>query len=157
MEIRSKRKLFFATGVFLAIIGAGLAVGASFVTPSVSCETPVRMVTIRGTVTQRGHPTLGTTYPVHSELLFRKVGCDGCVIGTYINGDTGQYKIRVGEGRYEVSYPDPVAPVEWLAKDQPRFVDTTRNGTEQDDTGVYDFDIVLQTPPSSTPSGDDQF
>lgn len=78
-------------------------------------------------------------------LAFRRVGCDGCVVGAKIDAN-GRYKILVGEGKYEVSSPDPINEVDWLAKDQPRIVDTTKNMTERDVSGVYDFDVVLRTP-----------
>ncbi len=135
------RKLLIGVAVLLALLLLGYSLVA---TDSASCKTPNRLIIIRGTVTQLDHPTLGKTNAIGT-LVFQKVGCDFCYIGADIDSQ-GKYKIVVGDGKYRVMYMDPIKDVEWLAPDQPKFIDTQAPESKQHSQQVFDFDIKLKTP-----------
>ena len=119
---------------------------------SASCETPTRLVIIRGKVTQLDHPTLGTTEAIGT-LVFQKVGCDACYIGANINTQ-GRYEISVGDGKYKVMYMDPIDDRDYLAPDQPKFIDTQTLESKQYSQRVFYFDVKLKTSPPYKSSGD---
>ena len=132
------------------ILGCFLALGILILglswdgTRSASCETPSRLVIIRGQVTQLNHPTLGTTNAVGT-LVFQKVGCDACYVGAEINSQ-GRYEILVGDGKYKVMYMDPIEDLDYLAPGQQKLIDTQTFESKQYSQRVFDFDVKLKIP-----------
>lgn len=131
--------------LLVATLGLGVfLLGSSRAKGSASCETPSRLVIIRGTVTELDHPTLGATNAVGT-LVFQKVGCDACYVGAKINSQ-GRYEILVGDGNYRVMYMDPIDNIDYLAPDQPRFIDTETIESKKYSKSVFDFDVRLKNP-----------
>ena len=99
-----------------------------------------RMVTIKGHVEILNNPELGRTAASGAYLVFQRDGCSDCLVGTYadVNGD---YKIRVGRGRYKLIVYNPSPPTyDMIAPGQPRYVEAT---PKLQDT---EFDIKLVVP-----------
>ena len=105
-------------------------------------SSPKRLVIIQGNATIINIP--GGELPATSEtLIFQKVGCETCYVGTHVDGK-GKYKIIVGDGKYKIIVRDPSSPeADWLAPDQPRFVDTE---SEDSSNQVFNFDIKIKMP-----------
>lgn len=111
---------------------AGVAVGQS----NADVYDKIRMV--RGEVRFTDHPELGNTPANFMFIVFRRVGCDDCLVGVETDID-GKYSLFVGEGTYEVIVYNPTDPVyDMLAPDQPRQI---RVGTE--DKTVFNIDLKL--------------
>lgn len=139
--------------LLIGLLGMGvLLLGSARGNSSGSCETPTRLVIIRGNVTELDHPTLGTTSAVGT-LVFQKVGCDACYVGAKINAQ-GRYEILVGDGKYRVMYMDPIEDLDYLAPDQPRFIDTETIESKKFSKSVFDFDIKLKAVASTRRPGE---
>jgi hypothetical protein len=101
-----------------------------------------RMVTIKGHVEILNNPELGRTAGSGEYLVFQRVGCSDCLVGTYADAN-GDYKIRVGRGRYKLIVYNPSPPTyDMIAPGQPRYVDAS---PKLQDT---QFDIKLVVPSS---------
>jgi|SRR6266567_7427151 len=99
-----------------------------------------RMVTIKGHVEILNNPELGRTAGSGAYLVFQRDGCSDCLIGTFADAN-GDYKIRVGRGRYKLIVYNPSPPTyDMIAPGQPRFVDAA---PRLQDT---EFDIKLVVP-----------
>lgn len=105
--------------------------------------TPKRLVSIRGKAIM-GLPGNAREVPATTEtLIFQKVGCESCFIGTEVNSD-GSYEILVGDGKYKIIVVRPSAPeVDLLAPNQERFIDTE---SAYNSTGTFNFDIKIRLP-----------
>ena len=95
--------------------------------------------TIKGHVQWLNNRDLGKTPANGMYIVFQRVGCRKCLVGTHADID-GNYKVFLGLGRYKLIIFKPSPPVyDLLAPDQPRFVnvsDTLRDTV---------FDINLKT------------
>lgn len=101
-----------------------------------------RMVTIKGHVEILNNPELGRTAGSGAYLVFQRDGCSDCLVGTYADAN-GDYKIRVGRGRYKLIVYNPSPPTyDMIAPGQPRYVEAT---PKLQDT---EFDIKLVVPSS---------
>ncbi|HZE69528.1 MAG TPA: hypothetical protein VE135_08410 [Pyrinomonadaceae bacterium] len=101
-----------------------------------------RMVTIKGHVEILNNPELGRTAGSGAYLVFQRHGCNDCLVGTYADAN-GDYKIRVGRGRYKLIVYNPSPPTyDMIAPGQPRYVDAS---PKLQDT---QFDIKLVVPSS---------
>jgi hypothetical protein len=99
-----------------------------------------RMVTIKGHVEILNNPELGRTPASGAYLVFQRDGCNDCLIGTYADAN-GDYKIRVGRGRYKLIVYNPSPPTyDMIAPGQPRYVEAA---PKLQDT---EFDIKLVVP-----------
>lgn len=99
-----------------------------------------QMVTIKGHVEILNNPELGRTAGSGEYLVFQRDACGDCLVGTYADAN-GDYKIRVGRGRYKLIVYNPSPPTyDMIAADQPRYVDASPK--LQDTT----FDIKLIVP-----------
>ena len=99
-----------------------------------------RMVTIKGHVEILNNPELGKTAATGQYLVFQRDGCSDCLIGTYADAN-GDYKIRVGRGRYRLIVYNPSPPTyDMIAPRQPRFIEAT---PKLEDT---EFNIKLVVP-----------
>lgn len=82
-----------------------------------------RMVTITGHVEILNNPALGRTPGSGAYLVFQRYGCSDCLVGTYADAN-GEYKIRVGRGRYKLIAYNPSPPTyDMIAPGQPRYID----------------------------------
>jgi len=107
---------------------------------------PKRLVIVRGRVTILNHPTLGTTPYSGGTIIFQKVGCESCYIGTSADAD-GKYDILVGDGKYRVIVRNPSSPdYDMLAVNQERVIDTTTELAQLHSKQVFDFDIRVSLP-----------
>lgn len=109
---------------------------------SASCETPTRLVVIKGHVTLLDHPTLGKTNATGT-LAFQKQGCEACYIGAEIDPQ-GNYEILVGDGKYRVMYLDPTSESDYLSSDQARIIDTQTDESRRNSQQVFRFDVSLK-------------
>jgi hypothetical protein len=101
-----------------------------------------RMVTIKGHVEILNNPELGRTAGSGEYLVFQRDGCSDCLVGTYADAN-GDYKIRVGRGRYRLIVYNPSPPTyDMIAPGQPRYVVATPKLRETE------FDIKLVVPPT---------
>lgn len=129
-----KIRILFALAL-LALASIGFAVYAQ---RSRSCtekdfDAYNRIEQVKGKVTILNHPTLGKTAGSGVYLVFRREGCEDCLIGTNTDGD-GNYKILVGVGKYKIIVQDPRCEVSgegcncqnMLAADQPEFIDVKK-------------------------------
>jgi hypothetical protein len=105
---------------------------------------PKRLVIIKGKATFINFPGVSNMPATSETLIFQKVGCESCFIGTNVDKE-GNYKILVSDGKYKIIVRNPSSPeVEWLAPDQKRFVET---GSENSPDSTIDFDIRIKLPP----------
>lgn len=124
--------IFMATLAVLANLGYGQRIVEDY--------TYNRMVTITGHVEVLNNPALGRTPASGMYLVFQRDGCKDCLIGTYADVD-GNYRIRVGRGRYKLIVYNPSPPTyDLIAPEQPRYVEAV--------PGLHDtkFDIKLVVP-----------
>ena len=99
-----------------------------------------RMVTIKGHVEILNNPEIGRTAASGQYLVFQRDRCSDCLVGTYADVK-GDYKIRVGRGRYKLIVYNPSPPTyDMIAPGQPRYVEAT---PKLQDT---EFDIKLVVP-----------
>jgi hypothetical protein len=99
-----------------------------------------RMVTIKGHVEILNNPELGRTPGSGAYLVFQRVGCSDCLVGTYADTN-GDYKIRIGRGRYKLIVYNPSPPTyDMIAPGQSRYIEASPK--LQDTT----FDIKLVVP-----------
>lgn len=100
-----------------------------------------RMVNITGHVEILNNPELGRTAGSGEYLVFQREGCRNCLVGTYADAN-GNYKIRVGRGRYRLIVYNPSPPTyDMLASDQPRYV----NATSVLQDNVFNIRLVVPT------------
>lgn len=100
-----------------------------------------RMVTLSGHVEILNNPELGRTAGSGQYLVFQRDGCRNCLVGTYADAD-GNYKIRVGRGRYRLIVYNPSPPTyDMIAPEQPRYV----NATSVLQDNVFDIKLVIPT------------
>ena len=93
---------------------------------------------LKGTVWISNHPTLGKTPANFFELVFRRVGCNKCLVGTRTDID-GKYDLILGEGRYEIIVFSPSTPIyDLIAPNQPRMVKVSSGIMETQ------FDVLLK-------------
>src|SRR5215831_6282200 len=112
-------------------------------TCSTDNSSPQRLVIIQGKATAN-FPD-GELPATSETLIFQKVGCESCYVGTQPDNE-GKYKIIVGDGKYKIIVRNPSSSeVDWLAPDQQRFVDT---GRENSPDRVVNFDIKIKLPES---------
>lgn len=99
-----------------------------------------QLITIRGRVRIVNHPTLGNTEAGGVYIVFQRGGCRGCLIATTTDVE-GNYRIRVGRGRYRVIIREILADPSYdlLAPDQPRYVDATSGRQEKQ----FDINLVI--------------
>lgn len=123
--------------------------GSSFVVDNrdscahASLGAPERLVIIKGKVTILNHPKLGEVPDSGGTIIFKKVGCDSCFIGSNADSD-GNYKVLVGDGKYELIVRNPSSPeVDLLVPDQERFVDTSKANADQQ---VFSLDVRIKLP-----------
>lgn len=112
---------------------------------SSSCapEGPRRLVVIKGKATILDGPGGREDAATSETLIFQKVGCENCYVGTGVKAD-GSYEILVGDGKYKVIVNRPSAPqVDLLAPNQERFIDTE---SAYNMTGVFTFDVKIKFP-----------
>ena len=84
-----------------------------------------RMVTIKGHIEILNNPELGRTAGSGQYLVFQRDGCSDCLVGTYADAN-GNYKIRVGRGRYKLIVYNPSPPTyDMIAPGQPRYVEAS--------------------------------
>jgi hypothetical protein len=84
-----------------------------------------RVVTIKGHV-EISNPE-GKMAASGQYLVFRRSGCKDCLIGTFAD-QNGDYKILVGQGRYELIVFNPSSVrYDMIAPEQPHFVVATPN------------------------------
>lgn len=104
---------------------------------------PERLVVIKGKAMFLNFPEVGKLPATSETLIFQKVGCEYCLVATKVDSE-GNYKIIVGDGRYKLIVRNPSSPeIDWLAPNQERFVDTTKNSLTD---GIYNFDINIKVP-----------
>ena len=104
---------------------------------------PKRLVIIQGKAMILNHPKLGNTPATTSTIIFQKIGCESCYIGTHPDID-GNYKISVGDGKYKVIVRNPSSPdFDMLAPDQERFIETDSLEAKKYSKQVFDFDIKI--------------
>lgn len=100
-----------------------------------------RMVTIKGHVEILNNPQLGKTAASGAYLVFQRVGCKDCLIGTYAD-ENGDYRIRVGRGRYKLIVYNPSPPTyDMIAPAQRRFVNAFPNLRDTQ----FDIQLVVQS------------
>jgi hypothetical protein len=104
-----------------------------------------RLVIIKGKATILNHPDLGVTPATNETLVFQKVGCDSCYIGTNVDID-GNYKISVAGGKYKIIVRNPSPEFDMLAPEQERFIDTETDSAKMYSKRVFDFDIKIRLP-----------
>ena|SRR4028119_1711520 len=98
-----------------------------------------RMVNITGRVEILNNPEVGRTAGSGEYLVFQREGCKNCLVGTYADAN-GNYKIRVGRGRYKLIVYNPSPPTyDMIAPDQPRYV----NATSVLQDNVFDIKLVV--------------
>lgn len=96
-----------------------------------------RLTTIKGKVQFLDHSQGGKILAGGQYLVFQRVGCADCLIATRTD-ENGDYKIRVGRGRYKIIVHNPSSKsYDLLAPGQARFV--TAKSSVQD----TEFDINL--------------
>jgi|GEM_PF-3919604 len=99
-----------------------------------------QMVTIKGKVEILNHPELGRTPGNGIYVLLQRDDCKRCLIATAADAE-GNYKIRVGRGRYRIFVDNPSPPTyDMLAPGQPRYV--TANLVVQDN--LFDIKLLLR-------------
>lgn len=93
-----------------------------------------RMVTISGKVSISDHPEILAS---GAYLVFQRADCGRCLVATSADAE-GNYKIRVGRGKYKIIMNNPSPPTfDLLVPDQPRYVTATNV------IGETTFDIKL--------------
>lgn len=104
---------------------------------------PKRLVIIKGKATIINHPDLGETPATSETLIFQKIGCESCFIGTNVDQD-GNYKILVSDGKYKIIVRNPSSPEKDLLDiKQEKFIDT---GSENSPNSTFNFDIKIKFP-----------
>lgn len=74
-------------------------------------------------------------------VIFQRQGCPDCLVGVYADAN-GDYKVRVGRGRYKLIAYNPSPPTcDLIAPDQSRYVDAVPRLQD------IEFDIKLTAPP----------
>jgi hypothetical protein len=127
-----------ATGLIAMIVVGATSAGHS--QKIIKDDAYNRMVTIKGHVEILDNPELGRTAGSGEYLVFQRDGCRDCLVGTYADGN-GDYKIRVGRGRYRLIVYNPSPPTyDMIAPGQSRYVDAS---PKLEDT---QFDIKLVVP-----------
>ncbi len=107
---------------------------------------PNRLVIIQGKAMILNHPDLGKTPATSETIIFQRVGCSSCFIGTNTDID-GNYKIQVGDGKYKVIVRNPSSPeFDMLADNQERYVDTETLEAKKYSKQVFDFDVNIRLP-----------
>lgn len=100
------RKLFAVTvRVLLVVIVVGATIEGR-TQQIVKVGAYNRMATIKGHVEILNNPELGRTAGSGQYLVFQRVGCNDCLVGTYADAN-GDYKIRIGRGRYKLIVYNP--------------------------------------------------
>lgn len=99
-----------------------------------------QMTTIKGHVEILNNPVLGKTAGAGIYIVFQRVDCKKCLIGVFADAN-GDYRVRLGQGKYKVIVHNPSTSFDMLAPDQPRYVTAT--------SPIVDtvFDIKLSIPP----------
>lgn len=114
-----------------------------------SCDNdsgPKRLVIVKGKATIINHPTLGETPYSGGTLIFQKIGCSSCYIGTNADVD-GNYKISVGDGKYRIIVRNPSSPeFDMLTPEQEKLVDTETDDAKKYSKQVFDFDVKVRLP-----------
>jgi hypothetical protein len=135
----NKLQAVIATSVLVVAIASGTIFG--FSQTIVNDNVYNRMVNIIGHVEILNNPDLGRTAGSGEYLVFQREGCRNCLIGTYADAN-GNYKIRVGRGRYRLIVYNPSPPTyDMIAPDQPRYV----NATSILRDNVFDIKLVVPT------------
>jgi hypothetical protein len=101
-----------------------------------------KIATIEGSVTILNHPKLGKTPGSSTYLVFQRLDCKRCVIGTWTDIN-GHYQIRVGAGKYRLIVREGTREGETrdvLAPTQQRIIDTGNAGT------ISNLDIEIIVP-----------
>jgi hypothetical protein len=103
-------------------------------------------VVIRGTVTITNHPKLGKTPDSGGTVIFQKVGCPSCYVGTTTDFK-GNYEILVGDGKYKVIIRDPTSPdFDMLIPEQERFIDTQSLDAQMHVRTIFEFNVSTRLP-----------
>ena len=137
-------KKLLALGFFLG--GAGIFVANYSTCSFAKSDTPERLVVIKGIVTILNHPDLGKIPDSGRTIIFQKVGCNSCYVGTNADAD-GKYKIMVDDGKYKIIARNPSSPeIDLLAPDQEKFIDTESDEAKKESKQVFDLDIDLELP-----------
>ena len=134
--MKSLRKYFV-----LILLSSGVIYNSAFGQPRDGSAVYNQMTTLKGHVQILNNPDIGKTAGTGIFIVFQRVGCQKCLIGVYtdVNGD---YRIRVGQGKYKVIVYNPTPPTfDMLAPTQHRYVTAT--------SPIVDtvFDINLAIPP----------
>lgn len=109
-------------------------------------DSPMRLVIIQGKATIVNFPDVGQMPATSETIIFQKVGCPSCYIGTNTDAD-GNYKIKVGDGKYKVIVRNPSSPeFDMLTPEQERFIDTGTDDAKKYSKQVFDFDIKIRLP-----------
>lgn len=99
-----------------------------------------RMATIKGHIEFLNRSASERVVASGQFVVFQRDGCADCLIGAYAD-ENGDYKVRVGRGRYKLIAYNPSPPTyDLIAPDQPRYVDAV---PRLQDT---QFDIKLTVP-----------
>ena len=118
-------------------------------TKAQSCDVdfgPSRLVIIKGKATIINFPGVGQMPATSETIIFQKVGCSSCYIGTHTDSD-GNYKISVGHGKYKIIVRNPSSPeFDMLVPEQERFIDTETLEAKKYSQQVFDFDIKIRLP-----------
>ena len=108
--------------IFLTTILVFLAVNASIAFGQGKSDVYNEIGIVKGQVRILNNPEIGDTPASVMYLVFQRVGCKRCLIGTFADLD-GNYKLFLGKGKYELIIFQPSRPIyDLLAPDQPRFV-----------------------------------
>lgn len=129
--------------LFFLIVFFGNRENSCLLAQESSILLPKRLVTIKGKATIINLPNVGETPATSETLIFQKVGCDACFIGTKVD-QYGNYKILVGDGKYKIIVRSPSSPeIDLLDTKQEKFIDT---GSENSPDSTFNFDIKIKLP-----------
>ena len=142
-------KYLFAFALLLGcLFFAGNRDSCSLAQSSDSDLGPKRLVIIQGKAMILNHPDLGKTPATGETIIFQKVDCKTCFIGTHTDID-GNYKITIGDGKYKVIVRNPSSPeFDMLTPEQERIIDTETLDAKKYSKQVFDFDIKITLPES---------
>lgn len=132
------------------VLAVTLTSGISLaLTTSASCDNDDQLysqfVTIKGSVTSTDPATHKTSTPVGTALVFQRVGCKGCLV-VAVTDENGEYKLRVGRGRYRVIVRNcglPNQSYDCVAPNQPRIVNADNTILDN----VFNIKLVRPTTP----------